>query len=385
MNKKKLGINTICTHVGGINDEQFKGAISPIYMSTSYAFDNVDVKRYPRYLNTPNQEALVQKIAALEKTENALIFGSGMAAISTTILAFLKQGDHIVLQQTLYGGTFNFVLEELKKFGIEYSFTKDLNIESFKECIQSNTKVIYVETPSNPLLTITDLQAVSELAKEYDVLAMIDNTFASPINQTPIDFGIDIMIHSATKYMGGHSDILAGAVAASNEHIEMIWNTAINFGGSLSDFTVWMLERSLKTMNLRVKCQSENALTIANYLESNPNVSKVYYPGLESHPDHELAKRQMKGFGGMLSFELNEGIDALEFQRKLQLIKPSMSLAGVESTMLNPAVASHALLSQEERDNQGITDGLIRFSVGIEETEDLIADIEQSLAQIVKK
>ncbi|NVK51525.1 MAG: aminotransferase class I/II-fold pyridoxal phosphate-dependent enzyme [Flavobacteriaceae bacterium] len=384
MNKKSLGINTICTHVGGIDDTQFKGAISPIYMSTSYAFDDVAIKRYPRYLNTPNQEALCKKIAALEKTESALIFGSGMAAISTTILSFLKQGDHIVLQQTLYGGTYNFVLEEFKKFGIEYSFTKDLDIISFKECIQPNTKVIYVETPSNPLLTITDLQAVSDLAKSKDIVTIIDNTFASPINQTPIDFRIDIMIHSATKYMGGHSDILAGAVATTNEFIEKIWNTAINLGGSLSDFTVWMLERSLKTMNLRVKCQSENALKMANYLESNPNIAKVYYPGLESHLNHELAKKQMKGFGGMLSFELNEGIDAVEFQRKLQLIKPSMSLAGVESTMLNPAVASHALLSPEERANQGITDGLIRFSVGIEETEDLIADIEQSLEQILK-
>ena len=383
MKTKTFGINTICAHVGEVKDEQFKGAISPIYMSTSYAFDDVDVMRYPRYMNTPNQEALVKKIAALEKTENALIFGSGMAAVSTTILAFLKQGDHIVLQQTLYGGTYNFVLEEFKKFGIEYSFTKDLSIASFKEVIKPNTKVLYIETPSNPLLTITDMQAVADVSKENGIITMIDNTFASPINQTPVDFGIDIMIHSATKYMGGHSDILAGAVAASNEHIETIWKTAINLGGNLSDFTVWMLERSLKTLNLRVKCQSENALIMARYLSSNSSISKVYYPGLESHPNHELAKKQMKGFGGMLSFELNEGIDAVEFQRKLQLIKPSMSLAGVESTMLNPAVASHALLGAEERSNQGITDGLIRFSVGIEETKDLIADIEQAL-EIIK-
>ncbi len=381
----KLGINTICTHVGEVKDEQFKGAISPIYMSTSYAFDGVDVKRYPRYLNTPNQEALVKKIAALEKTENALIFGSGMAAVSTTILAFLKQGDHIVLQQTLYGGTYNFVLKEFEKFGIEYSFTKDLSIDSFKEVIKPNTKVLYIETPSNPLLTITDMQAVADLAKANGIVTMIDNTFASPINQNPVDFGIDIVIHSATKYMGGHSDILAGAVAASNNHIEIIWNTAINLGGSLSDFTVWMLERSLKTMNLRVKCQSENALKMAEYLDSNPNIDRVYYPGLKSHPDHELAKKQMKGFGGMLSFELNEEIDTMEFQRKLMLIKPSMSLAGVESTMLNPAVASHALMGAEERANQGIKDGLIRFSVGIEETEDLIADIEQAIEKIKQK
>jgi len=377
-----LGINTICAHVGEVKDEQFKGAISPIYMSTSYAFDDVDVMRYPRYLNTPNQEALVKKIAALEKTEDALIFGSGMAAVSTTILAFLKHGDHIILQQTLYGGTYNFVLEEFKKFGIEYSFTKNLSIESFQKEIKPNTKVLYIETPSNPLLTITDMKAVADLAKTNGIVTMIDNTFASPINQTPTDFGIDIMIHSATKYMGGHSDILAGAVAASKKHIETIWKTAINLGGSLSDFTVWMLERSLKTMSLRVKRQSKNALKMAKYLDKNVSVVKVYYPGLKSHPNHKLAKKQMKGFGGMLSFELKEEIDVMEFQRKLQLIKPSMSLAGVESTMLNPAVASHALLGAEERENQGIKDGLIRFSVGIEETKDLIADIEQALASI---
>ncbi|MCI2228354.1 aminotransferase class I/II-fold pyridoxal phosphate-dependent enzyme [Polaribacter sp. MSW13] len=383
-NSKNLGINTICTHIGEVKDEQFKGAVSPIYMATSYAFDGVDVKRYPRYLNTPNQEALVKKIAALEKTENALIFGSGMAAVSTTLLAFLHKGDHIVLQQTLYGGTYNFVVEEFDKFGIEYSFTEGLSIKDFEKQIQDNTKVLYIETPSNPLLTITDMKAVSKLAKSKGIVTMIDNTFASPINQTPIDFGIDIMIHSATKYMGGHSDILAGAVAASNEHIDKIWNIAKNLGGSLSDFTVWMLERSLKTLNLRVKRQSKNALKMAKYLAIHPEIYHVYYPGLKGHPNYKLAKKQMKLFGGMLSFELKEGIDAMEFQNQLQLIKPSMSLAGVESTMLSPAQTSHALLSPEERAKQGIKDGLIRFSVGIEETKDLIADIEQAIQKVKK-
>jgi cystathionine beta-lyase len=376
---KKLGINTICAHIGEVKDEQFKGAVSPIYMSTSYAFDGVDVKRYPRYFNTPNQEMLCKKIAALEKTENAIIFGSGMAAVSTTLLAFLHKGDHVVLQQTLYGGTYNFVVEEFEKFGIEYSFTKSLSIKDFEKEIKKNTKVIYIETPSNPLLTITDMKAVSKLAKAKGIVTMIDNTFASPINQTPTDFGIDIMIHSATKYMGGHSDILAGAVAASDEHILRIWNIGKNLGGSLSDFTVWMLERSLKTLNLRVKCQSKNALKMAKYLAVNPNVYNVYYPGLKGHPDYKLAKKQMKNFGGMLSFELTEGIDAMEFQNHLKLIKPSMSLAGVESTMLSPTQTSHALLSPEERAKQGIKDGLIRFSVGIEEPKDLIADIEQAI------
>ena len=380
--KNKYGINTICTHVGELKDEQFKGAVSPIYLSSSYQFYDVDVKRYPRYFNTPNQEALCKKIAALEKTENALIFGSGMAAISTTLMAFLHKGDHVVLQETLYGGTYNLVVEEFDKFGIEYTFTDSLEIEDFKKAIRSNTKVVFIETPSNPLLKLVDIKAVADLAKQHGIVTMIDNTFASPINQTPIDFGIDIMIHSATKYMGGHSDILAGAVAASNEHIDKIWNIAKNFGGSLSDFTVWMLERSIKTMNLRVKCQNENALKMANYLEQNPNVDKVYYPGLASHENYELAKAQMKGFGGMLSFELKEGIDSMEFQRNLQLIKPSMSLAGVESTLLSPSQTSHALLSPEERAKQGIKDGLIRFSVGIEEVEDLISDIEQAIEKI---
>ncbi|MDP2541352.1 cystathionine beta-lyase [Tenacibaculum discolor] len=382
--KPKLGINTICTHVGEIKDEQFKGAISPIYMSTSYQFDNVDVKRYPRYFNTPNQEALSKKIAALEKTEAGLLFGSGMAAISTSLLAFLQKGDHVVLQETLYGGTYNFVVEEFDKFGIEYSFTNSLAIEDFEKEIQHNTRVIFIETPSNPLLKVVDIQAVANLAKEHGIVTMIDNTFASPINQTPVDFGIDIMIHSATKYMGGHSDILAGAVAASEEYIQRIWNLAKNLGGSLSDFTVWMLERSLKTMNLRVKRQSKNALKMAKYLEKHEHITKVYYPGLKSHTDYELAKSQMKYFGGMLSFELQEEINAMDFQRNLALIKPSMSLAGVESTMLSPTQTSHALLSPEERAKQGIKDGLIRFSIGIEETKDLIKDIEQAIQKTIE-
>jgi cystathionine beta-lyase len=375
----KLGINTTCVHVGEVKDEQFKGAISPIYMSTSYAFDGVDVKRYPRYFNTPNQEMLHKKIAALEKTEDALIFGSGMAAISAALFAFLQKGDHVVVQQVIYGGTYNFIVAEFEKYGIEYSFTESDKVEDFKDLIKKNTKILYIETPSNPLLGITDMKAISSLAKEHGILTMIDNTFASPINQNPVDFGIDIMLHSATKYMGGHSDISAGAVAASKEHIAKIWKTAINFGGNLSDQTVWLLERSLKTLNLRVKEQTENAQKMAEYLESNPNINKVYYPGLTSHPGFEIAVRQMNGFGAMLSFELSEGIDAMEFQNNLKLIKPSMSLAGLESTTVSPAQTTHALLSEEERLLRGIKDGLIRFSVGIEETEDLIADIEQAV------
>ncbi|WP_042491541.1 trans-sulfuration enzyme family protein [Aequorivita sublithincola] len=384
MKSQNLGPNTICTHVGEVEDKQFKGAISPLFMSSSYAYEDVDVKRYPRYFNTPNQEALCKKIAMLEKSEAALIFGSGMAAVSTTMLAFLHKGDHVVLPQTLYGGTYNFVVEEFHKFGIEYSFAEGFSEADFSEKIQKNTKVIFVETPSNPLMRITDLEMISKIAKQHGIVTMIDNTFASPINQTPADFGIDIMIHSATKYMGGHSDICAGAVAASEEQIKIIWNLAKNLGGSLSDYTVWLLERSMKTMVLRVKAQNKNAKKMAKWLEKHPLVEKVYYPGLKSHPEHELAKKQMNGYTGMLSFEINESLNVGDFLKGLKMIKPSMSLAGVESTILSPAKTSHGLLTSEARKEQGISDGLLRFSVGIEEVEDIIADLEEAFQSVSK-
>ncbi|MCK5401208.1 MAG: PLP-dependent transferase [Flavobacteriaceae bacterium] len=385
MTKQKLGLNTICTHVGDIKDEQFNGAVSPIYLSTSYQFEDVDVLRYPRYFNTPNQEYLSKKIAALEHAEAAMIFGSGMAAISTSLMAFLSAGDHIVLQKDLYGGTRNLVETQFDRYHIEYTFTEGLKLSDFEKVLQPNTKMIYIETPSNPLLKIVDIKEIADLSISRNIISVIDNTFASPVIQNPIDFGIDIVIHSATKYFGGHSDICAGAVASTQEHISTIWNLAKNTGGSLSDFTVWMLERSMKTLGIRVRTQNRNAKKIARFLERHERINKVYYPGLKSHPDYKLAKTQMKSFGAMLSFELIEGIDASAFLKALNLIKPTMSLAGVESTMLLPYKASHALLSQEERDAQGITDRLIRFSVGIESRKDIIQDIEQAILKTSSK
>lgn len=377
--KRTPGINTICTHTGELTDEQFKGAISPLYMSTSYAYEEVDSKRYPRYFNTPNQVALAKKMAALEHGEAALIFGSGMAAVSTALLAFLQKGDHVVLQHSLYGGTSNLITEEFEKFGIEFSFAKDPQPSCFEAEIRPNTKVIYIETPSNPLLSLTDIEAIAKLAKAKGLVSMIDNTFASPVNQNPIDMGIDVVIHSATKYMGGHSDILAGTVISTHEKIDRIFQLGKNLGGSLSDYTVWLLERSLKTMGLRVKAQNENALALAGFLQAHKAIQSVYYPGLESHPGHAIAKKQMRGFGGMLSFELREGLAAEAFQKELKLIKSSMSLAGVESTILTPSKTSHGLLTPQERELQGIKDGLLRLSVGIEEKEDLMEDIDQAL------
>src|SRR5690606_32690529 len=334
MKTENFKLNTICTHIGEVEDKQFKGAVSPIYTSTAYAFEQVEEKRYPRYFNTPNQQALSKKLAALEYAESALIFGSGMAAISTTMLAFLKSGDHVVLQRELYGGTHNFIVQEFERFGIHYSFAPGRSVEDFEEVFKPNTKLIYMESPSNPLLSVVDIQAIASLAKSKGVLSLIDNTFASPVNQNPIKLGVDLVIHSATKYLGGHSDILAGAVCGSNEHIEKVHSLAVNLGGTLSDYTVWLLERSIKTLGVRVKAQNRNAKKLAKYLSKNQAVSKVFYPGLSSHPDHAIAKKQMKGYGGMLSFELKEDIDVSKFLDALQIIKPAMSLAGVESTIL---------------------------------------------------
>ena len=337
MSSNIKGINTICTHAGALEDTTFKGAVSPLYMSTSYDFLDVDTKRYPRYFNTPNQESLSKKIAALEHAEAAMIFGSGMAAISSTMLTFLKSGDHAVIQNDIYGGTRSFIESHFKNYGIDYSFTKDLSSEAFEDCIQENTKLIYIETPSNPLLKLVDLFAIAKLAKSHRIVTAADNTFASPIVQNPLDLGVDIVMHSATKYFGGHSDISAGAVASSQEIMDKIWNLSKDFGGNLSDYTVWLLERSMKTLGIRVKAQQRNAKRLAKFLNKHTAVKSVYYPGLKTNEYHGLAKIQMKGFGAMMSFELTEEYNAEAFLKALELIKPSMSLAGVESTMLLPS------------------------------------------------
>ena len=379
MLKRDNGINTICTHTGSVDDTVYGGATSPIYLSTSYSFVDNITNRYPRYFNTPNQEFLAKKVAALEKSESAMIFSSGMAAISNVMLMVLKAGDHAVIQNDIYGGTRNFIEKHFKSFGIEYTFTRDLTKNAFSECIKNNTKLIYIETPSNPLLKLVDIFSVGQLGRSKGVLTVIDNTFATPIVQRPITLGIDIVIHSATKYFGGHSDITAGAVASSKSIIDKLWHLSKDFGGSLSDFSVWMLERSMKTLSIRVKAQQKNAKKLASFLNSHKAIKKVYYPGLESHEDHALAKTQMKGFGAMMSFELVDEYEPLKFLSGLELIKHSGSLAGVESTMILPSKSSHSLLTEKQRLEQGISNQLIRFSVGIESKKDLIYDIEQSL------
>ena len=381
MKDKIKGINTICTHVGEIKDEQFGGAVSPIYPSTSYEYIDAEISRYPRYSNTPNQEYLCKKIAALEETESAMILGSGMAAISTTLLSLLDSGDHILFQNDIYGGTRNLAEAQFDRYGIEYSFTDSLEVSDFENEIRDNTKVIYIESPSNPILKIVDIRAIAKLAKSKGLISVIDNTFATPVIQKPSTMGIDIILHSATKYFGGHSDICAGAVATTEDLKETIWSLSKNLGGSLSDYTVWLLERSMKTLSIRVKAQQENAMKLSKYLYDHDLTKTVYYPGLPTHNNHDLANRQMDGFGAMMSFEFDESIHVNTFLKALELIKPSMSLAGVESTMLVPAETSHYLLKEEDRIAQGITNNLIRFSVGIEDTEDVIEDIEQAIVK----
>ena len=372
------GLNTICTHVGQVKDEQFGGSVSPIYPGTSYEYIDKDIDRYPRYSSTPNQEFLAKKVAALEETEDAIILGSGMAAISTSLMAFLNSGDHIVLQNDIYGGTRNLVEAQFQRYGIQYSFTDGLDAKSFEKEIKANTKAIYIETPSNPLLKLVDIKQIADLSRSNGLISFIDNTFATPLIQKPHKLGIDIILHSATKYFGGHSDICAGAVASTAEHREIIWNLSKNLGGSLSDYTAWLLERSMKTLSVRFFAQQKNAGELSKYLSDCKFIDKIYYPGLENHPNHDIARKQMTGYGAVISFELNKSIDQKSFLTSLNMINPSMSFAGVESTMLSPAETSHYLLTPEERIVQGITDNLIRFSVGIEDVPDIQNDIEQA-------
>ena len=269
---------------------------------------------------------------------------------------------------------------EFKKFNIEFDYVDVSNQDELEGALNSKTKIIYIESPSNPLLSITDIKSIASFAKKNNLISIIDNTFASPINQNPISLGIDLVIHSATKYLGGHSDILAGVVCGSNDLISVIKKSGLNFGSNISEYISWLLERSIKTLSVRVLQQNNNALKIANFLSSHKKINKVYYPGLVNHPKHGVAKNQMTaGFGGMVSFELNDSIDSDKFVKTLKIIQPTMSLAGVESTITSPAKTSHRKMDPKERDKIGITKNLLRFSVGIEDADDLINDLSNAL------
>ena len=368
--------STITVHAGSVGDSIYGGVVNPVYVSSAYDYDQV--VRYPRYYNTPNQEAVVKKMAALENGEDGIVFSSGMAAIMTSIFALVKAGDHIIFQHDLYGGTHHAALHELGRYGISYTMVDAADPKGFEKAIRKETRIIYIETPSNPLLKITDISKVVTITRKHKIVSIIDNTFASPVNQNPISLGIDIVTHSATKYIGGHSDLCAGVMISSRKLTERIRASAMHFGGNLDAQACYLLERSLKTLVLRVNQQNANAMALANFLSKENKVERVYYPGLKSHPLHTIAKKQMPGgYGGMLSFEVKNNVE--KFLKKLQLIKKAVSLGGVESTINQPVKTSHAKLSEEERRAVGISNNLVRLSVGIEDVGDLMADIKQAL------
>ena len=376
--KTRPGLSTLSIHAGTHHDELTGGACSPIYTSTAYAFPNpANENIYPRYFNTPNQQVINRKLAALEGGEAAVTFGSGMAAIATLLLAHLKPGDHAVFQNDLYGGTIQFINRELTRLGVAVSW--GANAADFAVAIRPETKLLYVESPSNPLLRCVDLAAVAALGKQHGVLTVIDNTFATPINQSPLALGFDAVIHSATKYLNGHSDVNAGVVVASAEIIRRVAASAVNFGGMLDAQACAQLERGLKTLAVRMRQHNENGLALARFLQTHPAVGRVHYPGLPDHPDHAIAARQMRGFGGMLSFELRDPAEVDRFLSRLRIVMPALSLGGVESLVCVPSRTSHRTLSPEERQRVRIADGLIRLSVGIEDIADLIADLTQAL------
>jgi cystathionine beta-lyase len=371
--------DTRCVHSGSYFEKTTGGINTPIFTSSAYDYLNRTETPYPRYFNTVNQDVVVKKICALEKAEDGVLFSSGMAAMSTAILALAGAGDHVILMDELYGGTHAFVTDTFERLGIRYSFAKT-NVDAITAAIADRTRVIVIESPTNPLLGIIDIRKVADLARARGIATIIDNTFATPINQKPIELGIDIVVHSGTKYMGGHSDLCCGVAVSSQPHAEKILHLARHLGGSLNASDCYLLERSLKTLALRVKQQTANAGCLAEFLAATPMVRRVFYPGLSSSPGHATARKQMTGFGAMLAFELDsEQVRTDAFLQHLDIVRPAVSLGGVETTICAPAVTSHAKMSAEERQRVGVTDTLLRLSVGIEHIDDLIADFDQAL------
>jgi cystathionine beta-lyase/cystathionine gamma-synthase len=384
MSKRTESIDTKLIHAGEPNPRILGAVNVPIFQSAMFEYageTNYHDLKYIRLNNTPNQLALGLKLAALENAEAAIVASSGMAAISTALLTMLSPGGHLLVQDCLYGGTHDFVTEDLPALGIAYDFIDAQRPDSWKEKLRPNTKAVYVETITNPLMQVADHEAVVSFAKTHSLICMIDNTFASPINFRPPEFGYDLSIHSGTKYLNGHSDIVAGAIIGRSKLVEEVKFRLDHLGGSLDPHACFLLHRGIKTLALRVRYQNESALKIARFLRNHPAVQKVNYPGLDDHPQHQRAADLFDGFGGMLSFELKGGQPAAErFIEKTELPIVAPSLGGVETLLTQPAKTSHAGMLRQDRERLGISDGLIRMSVGIEGTEDIIQDFQQALS-----
>ncbi|OBZ11503.1 bifunctional cystathionine gamma-lyase/homocysteine desulfhydrase [Bacillus sp. FJAT-26390] len=367
---------------GGIPFDPHTGAVSvPIYQVSTYKQDDIGVHKGYEYSRTgnPTRHALEQYIADLEEGARGFAFSSGMAAINA-VFSLLSAGDHIILTDDVYGGTYRIVTKVLSRLGIEATFVDTTRLEEIDEAVRPNTKALFVETPTNPLLKVTDIAKVADYAKVNQLLFIVDNTFSTPYWQTPIALGADIVVHSATKYIGGHSDVVAGLAVVNSEKLgEELHFVQNATGGVLGPQDSWLLIRGLKTLGLRMEAHEENAQAIVAYLTGLDSIKSIHYPGLKSHPQHELAIRQARGFGGIISFDVGSAERASEVIRKLKYFTLAESLGAVESLISVPAKMTHASIPRERREQLGITDGLIRVSVGIEDNEDLIADLEQSL------
>lgn len=389
----KHGFATKAVHAGQHPDPSAGSVVVPIYETSTFVFENAEQGAarfagkeegyiYTR-LGNPTIRALEKSVAALENGEDARACASGMAAINTAVMSMVKKGDHVVATDCLYGGTVKLFLSILSKFGVEFTLVDSSTVANVEAAIRENTKLVYLETPSNPTLKLTDIRAVAKIAKNHNVLTMVDNTFMSPYFQRPLELGADVVIHSLTKYLSGHSDVVGGIIVGSNTFIKALDPTLKTTGATLGPFEAWLTLRGIKTLPLRMERHNENALKVAEFLESHPEIGRVYYPGLKSHPQHELAKRQMSGFGGVICFEVKGGLEAgVKLMNSVRLCTLAVSLGAVETLIEHPASMTHAIVPKEERLKAGITDNLVRLSVGIEDVEDIIDDLRQALDKI---
>jgi cystathionine beta-lyase/cystathionine gamma-synthase len=383
MAKKAQRLETKLIHAGE-PEPRIEGAVNvPIFQSAMFEYsDEADYHslKYIRLNNTPNHTAVHEKLAALENAEAALVTASGMAAISTTLLTLLSAGDHLLIHDCLYGGTHDFITKDFAGFGIGYDFINADDPDSWAPKLRKDTKAIYIETMTNPLLQVPDIKAVTQFAKANGLVSVIDNTFASPVNFRPAEWGFDLSLHSCTKYLNGHSDIVAGAVIGRRELVGRVKHRLDRLGGSLDPHAVFLLHRGMKTLAVRMRQHNESALQIAGFLQAHPGVEKVNYPGLESHPRHARARELFNGFSGMMSFEVKGGVEAAtRFMSRTTLPINAPSLGGVETLLTRPSRTSHSGMAAADRHRLGISDELIRLSVGIEATEDLIEDFSQAL------
>ena len=395
MEMKKLGLGTTAIHAGTLKN--LYGTLAmPIYQTSTFIFDSAE-KGGRRFaleeagyiytrLGNPTTTVLENKIAALEEGEAGIAMSSGMGAISSTLWTVLKAGDHVVTDKTLYGCTFALMNHGLTKFGVEVTFVDTSNLDEVKNAMKKNTRVVYLETPANPNLKIVDLEGVCKVAHTNpNTLVIVDNTFATPYMQKPLKLGVDVVVHSATKYLNGHGDVIAGLVVTNKELADQIRFVGLKdmTGAVLGPQEAYYIIRGLKTFEIRMERHCKNARTIADFLNKHPKVEKVYYPGLESHPGYEIAKKQMKDFGAMISFELKGGFEAGKtLLNNLKLCSLAVSLGDTETLIQHPASMTHSPYTKEEREAAGITDGLVRLSVGLENVEDIIADLEQGLEKI---